>query len=480
MDTKNIEKRIKRTVLSALADAESPFTADVIDTADLSISNENTRLGIRLKPQECFRKNGGKRTHQNTIKNSPLSETLTVAMVYQNRPIGEIEIVLPEQGIGIDRHLNVEWIGDSDSSKMVDRFVERASSVDFPVLIDGEPGSGKLLTAFSIHCHSARRKSAFIESHCANWKSNDISRIMRSLWSRAKGGTLYLKEIDALKADQISKIRHYWQHVANHQDGVSKRHRFGPTRLIASISSKSDTNKDQPWNELDYLSITLPSLRDRREDIKEITQHYLEKLSHIKSVQLSSDCWELFERFDWSGNIQQLERLVSKVVVMSDSNYLEPSALLTIIPQLQDNKGERIELGEKHKRAKKPNIDYLANLIVSGQYNGQIDPHPALAKAISYLAENYTQDISLQRLSDISFVSPSHLSYLFKHHLGYSFKQLLILSRIKKSQQLLANSKHQKVTGVAYDVGFRDLSHFEKTFKRIVGVCPGKFKNRVS
>jgi len=499
MDNRNFRKKVRDKFIRAIKNSDAPIEPVAVNIEDYNIDLDRPDKNVHLKVRAGF----GKNHHPPSSIVSPNSsgelECLSVAMVYQNRPIGEIEIIVNENGVDLTqirsafeqvatemaffvkrqqvqqnieqaRSLNIEWIGNSDHSREVDRFVERCSLVDFPVLIQGETGSGKLLTAYSIHCHSKRKKEAFIESHCLNWKDSETVSTMRNLWSKASGGTLYLKDIDSLRPKQIAQIRHYWRHVVN-------MNKPGIPRLITSISSTDIPTTQTAWQELDYLSIRLPNLRDRRDDIRELTMHYLDKLSHIKNVQLSAECWDLFEQFDWSGNMQELERIVSKLVVMSDSNYLEPNALLAIIPQLQDTNGSNINLANKTPDKKAViDVNQIALMIANNDYQDNNDLHPALSKAIVFLAENYTQDISLKDISEAAFVSPSHLSYLFKHNINSTFKQLLIQTRIEKAKHILRTRKHCKITEVAYDVGFHDLSHFEKTFKRFVGVSPGNYR----
>lgn len=501
----NFESQLKQKILTAISHAESPYIVEEIYTEKLNIEKEKQNMGIRLKQQMPL--NQSNRTkRKSTIKNNSHSKCLTVSMVYQNKPIGEIEVILSNQGMDIDqirslfehiamdlalfikRHqahqhieeaqqLDLQWVGNSDSLKNVERFIEKVSYVDFPVLIHGKSGSGKLLTAYSIHCHSTRKKMPFIESHCLDWNIKNTSTILKKLLSEAKGGTLFLRNIDALTEEQVSKIRHYWRHLFNTSQKTKQLHALD-VRLIASTSNAYDSTHQHTWHELDYLSIQLPDLCDRKDDIKDLISHYLEKLSYIKNIQLSPECWELFEKFHWEGNVKQLERIVSKLVVMSESNYLNPSAMLAIIPQLQDEKGCQISLNNttENNIICDQGIEGLALTIATNKYTGEVNQHPALAKAVDYLAQHYTSDINLNALASTAFVSPSHLSYLFKHHLGSTFKKVLIQIRIEKAKRLLLEEKHCRITEIAFEVGFHDLSHFEKTFKKLVGNCPGKYR----
>jgi len=503
------DPRIITTIKSALqkaidrADRTEPNRTVTINPMSYDVGSPDSQTHLKLKASF----GGASRRRSNTSLRSNKSKKapFNVALIYQNRPIGEISVVtdgtdeidhirnIIEQAaseiafyvkrhqvqkmIEKNRYSDVQWIGSSTSTMQVDRFVEKASGVDFPVLIEGGNGSGKLITAFSIHCHSSRRSNRFIESCCATWPQHEISNTMRTLWSKAKGGTLYLREIDTLSVEQILRIRHFWRHIVNSEQ--SKNNGLcGAARLIVCISDSDSASAQLVIKELDYLSVKLPNLNDRKGDIRELAEHYLSKLAHIKDVEFSPDCWQLFEQFNWSGSAREMERLISKLVVMSDSRFLDSNSLLAIIPQLEDQKGNLIELPQSEPIQQEINVDMLASLIAQEKYQDQADFHPALAKSMRYLAENFCNDISLKELSANAFVSPSHLSYLFKHHLDTTFKQILILARTERAKMLLINRKNRKITEIAYDVGFHDLSHFEKTFKRLVGVSPGKYSNQ--
>ena len=104
--------------------------------------------------------------------------------------------------------------------------------------------------------------------------------------------------------------------------------------------------------------------------------------------------------------------------------------------------------------------------------------HPGLQKALKYLSLNYCQEITLSLLSSNAFISPSHLSFLFKSTLSISFKPLLAGMRIERAKQILKGKPNSRITDVSLEVGFGDLSHFEKIFKRLTGMTPRDFKNQ--
>ena len=105
--------------------------------------------------------------------------------------------------------------------------------------------------------------------------------------------------------------------------------------------------------------------------------------------------------------------------------------------------------------------------------------HPALARAILFLNKNFQSDITMKQLAAECYVSTSHLSSLFKQQFKLSFKKILTHLRIEKAKSILNENPHRQITHICSDAGFSDLSHFEKTFKRYVGMTPGKFRRLV-
>ncbi|OPH17420.1 hypothetical protein FE88_32150, partial [Azospirillum brasilense] len=106
--------------------------------------------------------------------------------------------------------------------------------------------------------------------------------------------------------------------------------------------------------------------------------------------------------------------------------------------------------------------------------------HGGLRKALVFLGERFADPITLDELSRQAHVSPSHLSYLFRTELQTSFKGLLGRIRIHKAQELLAACRRLPITEVAMSVGYGDLSHFEKSFRRLVGQSPREYRRNLS
>ncbi|CEE45759.1 Transcriptional regulator (fragment) [Xanthomonas citri pv. citri] len=102
--------------------------------------------------------------------------------------------------------------------------------------------------------------------------------------------------------------------------------------------------------------------------------------------------------------------------------------------------------------------------------------HDALRRALVHLGEHYAEPLTLGDLARQAHVSQSHLGFLFRDELGTPFKPMLQQLRIEKAKELLHQQRKLRITEVALKVGFGDLSHFEKSFRRLAGVSPREFR----
>ena len=120
----------------------------------------------------------------------------------------------------------------------------------------------------------------------------------------------------------------------------------------------------------------------------------------------------------------------------------------------------------------------LPRKLADGDYSDLHAYEIGVQRALRYVGNHYTEEISLGRLARESYISPSHLSFLLKRALGVPFKSLLAAIRIERAQKLLTLAEHS-ITEISLEVGFGDLSHFERTFKRLVGTNPRQYRRRL-
>jgi transcriptional regulator with AAA-type ATPase domain len=370
------------------------------------------------------------------------------------------------------------WIGNSNELKRLEKQIEKFACVDFPVMIYGEKGTGKKLAAKSLHLRSNRHSCNFVQSCCMQWDEDRAECIAEKLYKEAQGGTLYLRNINALPDKTICKLQHYWE-----REYIAQQI---PVRLVCSISEKYDDtsihNSTAPW-----LTIQLPNLTERASDIRPLISMLLDKYSVINRIDLDQDTLQMIENHRWKDNVKGLEKVIALLSVITEDNRITTKALekvLSMESNTNSNSGpdkcHNSLLGAEQKDETLPEKTDINQLICDLSENKTpvlTCQHPALIKSLNYISRNYGHRLSLEEVAEASYVSPSHLSYLYRKHLDISFKQLLLNLRIQISKDFLKNSCSRTVTWISNEVGFHDLSHFEKTFKRIVGVSPLYYRN---
>jgi DNA-binding NtrC family response regulator len=229
---------------------------------------------------------------------------------------------------------------------------------------------------------------------------------------------------------------------------------------------------------LDVLEIRIPPLRERQEDIGPIANHVLREHTQLhpsrKQVRhCHAELVALLCVHPWPGNVLELERTVLRLAVMADgevlgvehanrharSSSLSDGTIETSSPAVVGTPEEWIEALVRMDHARFANV------------------HEGLRRALIYIGEHYHEQVSLGPLAKSAFLSPSHLSYLLRTVVGTNFKTLLARLRIEHAKRLLGgDGQQQRVSDVAAAVGFGDLSHFEKTFRRFTAMSPREYR----
>lgn len=129
-------------------------------------------------------------------------------------------------------------------------------------------------------------------------------------------------------------------------------------------------------------------------------------------------------------------------------------------------------------KASEISIHLLLNYIESLEsINQNKTKNAILEKSLPYIEKHlFEEDLTLQKVASNAFVSTCHFSRLFQKHIGTGFKEYVINKRINRAKILLENG--EPVTSVCYSVGYNDLTHFARIFKRIVGVNPSVYKQK--
>lgn len=353
-------------------------------------------------------------------------------------------------------------VGFSDQSIKLESFIEKSSSTISPVIIESDLGNEVSAIARAIHENSSLDRTSYIEIDCST--NNNLGSRISKACQDARGGSLYLHEINELPLSQQGDL------IQNLNPDV---------KIIVSSSQSLEHLVHegkfyrQLYTALDFLKIYVPPLRDRKEDIPYMLNQLILKYRSFDTQTLSEETKQALYSFNWPENYMQLERVMAKLLALSNSNPIELHDLRKTLPDIDSTtKKNKATYTEATK------IDLL-NCLINKEYKELSGLHIALRRSLQYLAEHYAESITLEKLSMKSHVSSSHLSFLFKYHLNKSFKKILAELRIAQAKNLFENYPYKRVTDICLEVGFGDLSHFEKIFKRHTQMTPRSYKDSI-
>jgi transcriptional regulator with PAS, ATPase and Fis domain len=236
-------------------------------------------------------------------------------------------------------------IGQSVSMRRIMSLIERVASSDAPVLISGESGTGKEITARTIHELSRRKGRPFLAINCAAMPDTLVESQLfghekgaftgadhrhPGLFERASGGTLLLDEITEMHPDTQAKLLRVLEEGTLLRLGATDEINVD-VRVLAATNRRVETAiqggrlREDLYYRLNVSSIHLPPLRDRREDLPLLVDHFMRAANekHRRQVEgLDDECFAALTGYRWPGNIRELRNAVEHAVIFSDSRVL--------------------------------------------------------------------------------------------------------------------------------------------------------------
>ncbi len=261
-----------------------------------------------------------------------------------------------------------EIVGSSPDMLNVYKLIGRTASKNITVLITGESGTGKELIARSIHYNSPRRKKRLvsvnisaipkelIESELFGYEKGAFTgatALKKGRFEEADGGTLHIDEIGELSTDLQSKLLRAIEEKQIYRLGSEKPVSVDP-RIIASTNKNlrdavaESSFREDLFYRLNVISIDLPPLRKRKEDIKELVQHFLKKYSAEFGTEkkiLSPEAEQLLISHSWPGNVRELENTIKRLLVLTPDSIISGEEIKEAIDS-QTSYGE-METAEK-------------------------------------------------------------------------------------------------------------------------------------
>jgi DNA-binding NtrC family response regulator len=230
-------------------------------------------------------------------------------------------------------------LGRSEAFIAVMKQVGRVAATNLPVLLSGESGTGKEVVASSLHSRSSRAEQPFVAVNCGAISAELIEselfghvkgaftgadRDRRGLWEEADHGTVFLDEItETSPAFQVKLLRALQQGEirrvgSNHTQRVDVRVIAASNRDVEEEVEAGRFRKDLFYR-LNAVSITLPPLRERREDILLLANCFAERVYSLSpQVKFSLEALQLLEQYPWPGNIRELENAVVRATAICD------------------------------------------------------------------------------------------------------------------------------------------------------------------
>jgi two-component system response regulator PilR (NtrC family) len=240
-------------------------------------------------------------------------------------------------------------IGKSAKMQEIFSVIGRIAKTTSTVLISGESGTGKELIARAIHYNSGRR-GKFVSINCGALPETLLEselfghergaftgaiREKRGLFSEADRGTIFLDEIgETSTAMQIKLLRVLQDRVvrrvgSNVETTVEVRVIAATNRDLADSIQKG-TFREDLFYRINVIPITLPPLRQRREDIPLLVDHFIDKFSAMVGVakkRISSDAVRLIEKYAWPGNVRELENVIERMIALEAADVLTTKSL---------------------------------------------------------------------------------------------------------------------------------------------------------
>ena len=241
-------------------------------------------------------------------------------------------------------------VGQSAAMRAVYEVISKVADSPSTVLITGESGTGKELVALALHRGSSRRDQPLIKVNCAaipkdlveselfGYEKGAFTGAVGSKPGRfelADGGTLFLDEIGEIPVEmQVKLLRALQESEFEHVGGIKTirvdvRLIAATNRDLKSLIAEGRFREDLFYR-LNVVPIALPPLRERKEDIPPLTQHFVEKYDRRlgkKVERLDPDALEILLGYSWPGNIRELENLMERSVLFADGPVISASQL---------------------------------------------------------------------------------------------------------------------------------------------------------
>ena len=255
-----------------------------------------------------------------------------------------------EDGLQVDVDSQHEMLGQAPAMQDVFRAIGRLSQSHVTVLITGESGSGKELVARALHKHSPRADGPFVAINTAAIPKDLLESelfghergaftgaqtMRRGRFEQADGGTLFLDEIGDMPFDLQTRLLRVlsdgqFYRVGGHQALRTQVRVIAATHQNLEERVRQGAFREDLFHRLNVIRLRLPALRERREDIPQLTRYFLSKAAKdlgVEAKRITEAALEALVGFDFPGNVRQLENICHWLTVMAPAQVIEPKDL---------------------------------------------------------------------------------------------------------------------------------------------------------
>lgn len=289
-----------------------------------------------------------------------------------------------------------------EKSLEIKTLAKKVASTDLNVLITGESGTGKELYASSIHNGSGRKNGPFIAVNCATFEGNLLESELFGyeegaftgakkggkigLFELADGGTLFLDEVSEIGFGLQAKLLRVLQEgTIRHIGGLKERSLN--VRIIAATNKKLENMikegkfREDLYYRIAVIPINIPSLRERREDIKPLVEHFLNQFANKikRKIEINSDALNMILNYNWPGNIRELKNTIEFASNMAEDYIITPEFLPKKI-QAEGIKNNLVKLKPLEEVIKEAEINEIKKAILI--YGDSVEGKKKVAEAL--------------------------------------------------------------------------------------------------
>jgi DNA-binding NtrC family response regulator len=317
-------------------------------------------------------------------------------------------------------------VGQSDVMQKLFKEIEIAAQYDYTVLIRGETGTGKELVAKAIHYNSPRKDKPLVTLECTSLSESLIESELfghkkgsftgaisdrKGAFETADGGTIFLDEIGDMPQEAQSKLLRVLEQKEIKPVGEDRSKKVDVRVIAATNQDLEDASSEGKFrqdllNRLNIITLFIPPLRQRKEDIPFLAKHFVKQISGEigKRVDgISPQALKVIDQYDWPGNVRELENTLRRTIIFMEGDMIEP---------------EDLRLSEESRQKSQAEEDFIVNLVANKMSLQDAKEHLEKLFISRILEENHwnipkaAEDLGLQR------------TYLYKKIQDYNLRRM--------------------------------------------------------